>query len=101
MTSAALAPAEPTPLRRAAPWTTVIDGQRLRQLRRSRGLSQERLADLAGLGVTTVARLERYACPPCRTRTLARLAAALGEPPAAIAPADVPQPAPAAPGTRR
>jgi DNA-binding XRE family transcriptional regulator len=68
-----------------APWTTVLDGERLRQLRRQRGLSQEKLADRAGVSLTTVARLERQRSPSCRCRTLARLAAALGEHPATIA----------------
>lgn len=65
-------------------WTTVLDGQRLRQLRRQHGLSQEKLADRAGISRATVARLERQSRPPCRCRTVARLAAALGEHPAAI-----------------
>jgi hypothetical protein len=39
-------------------WTTVLDGQRLRQLRRQHGLSQEKLADRAGISLTTVARLD-------------------------------------------
>ena len=65
-------------------WTTVLDGQRLRQLRRQHGLSQEMLADRAGVSLGTVARLERQSRPPCRCRTVARLAAALGENPAAI-----------------
>jgi DNA-binding XRE family transcriptional regulator len=65
-------------------WTTVLDGQKLRQLRRQHGLSQEKLADQAGISLTTVARLERQVRPPCRCRTLARLAAALGEQPATI-----------------
>ncbi len=68
-------------------WTTVLDGQRLRQLRHERALSQEKLACLAGLSPATVARLERLPRPLCRGRTLARLAAALGEPPAALDPA--------------
>ena len=34
--------------RPARPWTTMLDGKRLRQLRRERGLSQEQLADRAG-----------------------------------------------------
>jgi DNA-binding XRE family transcriptional regulator len=66
------------------PRTTVIDGQRLRDLRRQCGLSRESLAWKAGLGITTVSRLESQPRPPCRTRTVARLAAALGEEPAAI-----------------
>jgi DNA-binding XRE family transcriptional regulator len=68
----------------ARPWTTVVDGERLRQLRRQHGLSQEKLADRAGVSLTTVARLEGESRAPCRCRTLARLAAALGEQPATI-----------------
>jgi len=67
-------------------WTTVLDGERLRQLRRQRGLSQEELADLARVGLTTVARLERQDRSPCRSWTLGRLAVALNETPAAITP---------------
>ncbi len=66
-------------------WTTVLDGQRLRQLRHEHGLSQEKLADRAGISLATVARLECQPRSPCRCRTLARLAAALGEQPATIA----------------
>jgi Helix-turn-helix domain len=66
----------------------IIDGQRLRQLRRQRGLSQETLADRAGVSVATVGRLERCGRPSCRGRTLGRLAAVLGEHPAAIIPTD-------------
>jgi transcriptional regulator with XRE-family HTH domain len=65
-------------------WITVLDGERLRKLRRQRGLSQEKLANRAGISITTVARLERSPRPSCRGRTLARLAAALGEQPAAM-----------------
>jgi transcriptional regulator with XRE-family HTH domain len=65
-------------------WITVLDGQRLRQLRRQRGLSQEKLADRAGISTATVARLERHPHPSCQGRTLARLAAALDEQPTAI-----------------
>jgi len=54
----------------------------LRRLRRQRGLSQEELADQAGVSLTTVVRLERQACGPCRGRTLGRLARAFGEHPA-------------------
>jgi len=68
--------------RPARPQTFILDGQRLRQLRRQRGLSQEELAAQAGLSVATVARLERQASAPCRGRTLGRLARALGEHPA-------------------
>jgi transcriptional regulator with XRE-family HTH domain len=68
------------------PQTTVLDGQRLREARRQRGLSQERLAHQAGLSPATVARLERQRRPRCRHRTLARLAAVLDVSPAAITP---------------
>lgn len=71
---------EPAPA--GQPQTFVLDGLRLRQLRRQRGLSQEELADRAGVSVTTVARLERRPIAPCRGRTLGRLARALGEHPA-------------------
>ena len=40
--------------RPAQPQTFILDGQRLRQLRRQRGLSQEELADQAGVSLTTV-----------------------------------------------
>jgi DNA-binding XRE family transcriptional regulator len=81
-----LVPAPSGNIRPAQRWTTVMDGQRMRQLRRQHGLSQEKLADLAGLSITTVARLERQRYAPCRTYTLARLAAVLGELPAATSP---------------
>jgi DNA-binding XRE family transcriptional regulator len=67
-------------------WTTVLDGERLRQLRQQHGLTQEKLADLAGVSLTTMARLERQGRSPCRSWTLGRLAAALNEIPAAILP---------------
>jgi DNA-binding XRE family transcriptional regulator len=68
--------------RPAQPRTFILDGQRLRKLRRQRGLSQEELADQAGVSLTTVARLERQSCASCRGWTLGRLARALGEHPA-------------------
>jgi DNA-binding XRE family transcriptional regulator len=61
---------------------TAIDGQRLRCLRRQHGLSQEALADQAGISLTTLARLERQRRSPCRTWTLGAFAVALGERPA-------------------
>ena len=69
-------------------WMVIVDGQRLRQLRRQRGLSQEMLADQAGVSAATVGRLERCGRPSCRGRTLGRIAAVLGEHPAAIIPTD-------------
>lgn len=68
----------------AGRWTTVIYGHRLRQLRRERELSQVELAGKAGLSLTTVARLERHPRVSCRSRTLSRLAAALGEDPSSL-----------------
>lgn len=69
-------------VRPVQPQTFILDGQRLRQLRRQRGVSQEELADQAGVSLTTVARLERQSCASCRGWTLGRLARALGEHPA-------------------
>jgi transcriptional regulator with XRE-family HTH domain len=66
-------------------WFTVLDGARLRELRRQHGLSAAELAGQAGVGHSTVTRLERHPERPCRTRTLTRLAAALGLAPAALA----------------
>lgn len=68
-------------------WFTAVDGPRLRQLRRQRGLSPAELAGRAGIGLPTVLRIERQPGRCCRTRTLARLAAALGQPPATLIPA--------------
>jgi transcriptional regulator with XRE-family HTH domain len=65
-------------------WTAVVDGQRLRELRRQQALSQAELAKLAGISVHTVSKLERQPASCCRSRTLARLAAALREAPSAI-----------------
>jgi transcriptional regulator with XRE-family HTH domain len=67
-------------------WFAVVDGRRVRQLRRQHGLSPAELAGQAGIGLSTVTRLERVRQRRCRTRTLARLAAALGQPPAALTP---------------
>jgi DNA-binding XRE family transcriptional regulator len=62
------------------PDSYVIDGPRLRQLRRQHGLSQEKLAWDSGVGLTTLARLERQTRPRCSHWTLTRL----GEDPATI-----------------
>lgn len=67
------------PVRPVQRWTTVIDGHQLRQLRHERQLSQVELAGKAGVSLATVVRLERHPQASCRTRTLSRLAAALGE----------------------
>lgn len=73
-----------SPAQKSARWFTVVDGRRVRQLRDQHGLSAAELAGKAGLGLSTVTRLERQSQHRCRTRTLARLAAALGQPPAAL-----------------
>lgn len=72
------------PNRRAQRWVAAVDGQRVGELRRQRGLARAELALLAGLSLGTVARLERERRTTCRTRTLARVAAALGEQPGTI-----------------
>jgi transcriptional regulator with XRE-family HTH domain len=79
--------------RPAAPRIIAVDGRRLRQLRRQHDVSRERLAYRAGISPATVARLERQSDPRCRTRTLARIAAALGQPPADIAVGSIARPA--------
>jgi transcriptional regulator with XRE-family HTH domain len=76
-------PGTPSPVR-SDRWFTTLDGTRLRQLRRQSGLSAAELAEKAGVGLSTVTRLERLPHRPCRTRTLARLAAALDQVPAAL-----------------
>jgi transcriptional regulator with XRE-family HTH domain len=68
-------------------WFTTLDGTRLRQLRRQHGLSAAELAGQAHIGLSTVTRARRQHQRRCRTRTLARLATALGQPPAAPTPA--------------
>jgi transcriptional regulator with XRE-family HTH domain len=52
-------------------------GQRLRELRQARGLSQEKLAEQADLSVTYVSSLERGRYNPS-LRNLMKLARALG-----------------------
>jgi DNA-binding XRE family transcriptional regulator len=79
-------------------WSVVIDGQLLRELRRRRGLSQEKLFAESGISLTTIARLERQRWPVCRGRTARRLAAALDADPVSLLapdPAEPPAPAPA------
>jgi len=78
-----MTPAQTTRL--LPPHTFILDGRRLRQLRRRRGLSQASLADRADVSLTTIGRLERQRQAPCRGWTLGRLARALGEPPLTMA----------------
>jgi serine/threonine-protein kinase RsbW len=69
---------------RRGQWTATLDGPRLRELRRLHALTQRQLATRAGLAPATISRLEGQSRPQCRTRTMARLAIALGEHPAAF-----------------
>jgi transcriptional regulator with XRE-family HTH domain len=69
---------------RALRWLTAVDGQQIRHLRRQQGMARKELAGLAGISPDTLARLERERGARCRTRTLARLAAALGQHPATM-----------------
>jgi hypothetical protein len=71
-------------------WFTLLDGRRLRRSRCQRGLSREQLAARAGISPATVARLERQPAAPCRSRTLGRLATALGKDPARLTPTTQP-----------
>jgi hypothetical protein len=73
------------PSNRAQRWTTIANGQRIRELRRQRGLAQAELAGLGGDSLYPGPTPPRPHRTACRTRTLARIAAALGEPPATIA----------------
>lgn len=78
-------------------WRTVpIDGQRLRQIRAERGISQEKLGYMTELGPTTIRRIE---CGPqpaaCRAWTIKLIADALSAQPDDLAP-DVPAPEAAA-----
>ena len=47
-------------------WTTILDGGRLKELRRQRGLSRGQLATVAGISLTTMRRLDLPACRPLR-----------------------------------
>ena len=69
----------PSATRSAKRWFTVVDGVRLRQLRRQHWLSPAELASKAGTSLPTVLRLERQPWPSCRTRTATRLATVLGQ----------------------
>jgi DNA-binding transcriptional regulator YiaG len=60
----AAVPTSPRNSRRPSRFLTAIDGQQLRRLRRQHGLSQEALADQAGISLTTLARLERQRRSP-------------------------------------
>jgi anti-sigma regulatory factor (Ser/Thr protein kinase)/DNA-binding XRE family transcriptional regulator len=72
-------------------WTVPIDGDRLRQARARAGLSQEAVADAAGVSVTTIGRLERRDRLRCHFVTRWRIAAAVGAHPKAITAASDPR----------
>jgi PAS domain S-box-containing protein len=55
----------------------VTFGQRLRELRNHRGLTQKELADRAGVSITYVSKLETGALPPPREKTILALAGIL------------------------
>ena len=65
-------------------WLVPLDRELLREARKDAGLSQERLAEAAGLSYSTVRKLERRADPRCHFRTRARLAKAMGIHPSEI-----------------
>jgi DNA-binding XRE family transcriptional regulator len=73
-----------SPAQASSRWFAVVDGLRVRQLRRQHGLSAAELAGKAGIGLSTVTRIESQLRRSCRTRTLARLAAALDRAPAVL-----------------
>jgi hypothetical protein len=59
-------------------WYVTLDGQRVRELRIRRGLSQERICQQAGISTATIRRLEAQRWPTCRGRTAALIAGPLG-----------------------
>jgi transcriptional regulator with XRE-family HTH domain/anti-sigma regulatory factor (Ser/Thr protein kinase) len=79
-------------------WITSVDGQRLRGLRRQRGLTQVELARKAQVSAAAVARLERQIQASCRSRTLVRLAAVLGTDPAVLVTSACPRALTSVPG---
>ena len=61
--------------------TVLRIGEKVREIRKRRLLTQEQLADKAGVGVNTIIRIERNQVEP-HSRTIRKLAAALGVSPA-------------------
>ncbi len=57
--------------------TVLRIGEKVRETRKRKLLTQEQLADKAGVGVNTVIRIERNQVEP-HSRTIRKLAAALG-----------------------
>ncbi len=61
----------------------AVFGQRLRELRAERGISQDQLARRTGIHPTAIGRFERGAREP-RLRSILRLARGLGVPPGTL-----------------
>jgi len=61
--------------------TVLRIGEKVRVTRKRKLLTQEQLADKAGVGVNTIIRIERNQVEP-HSRTIRKLAAALGVSPA-------------------
>lgn len=72
-------------------WYVTLDGQRLRDLRTERGLSQKSVCEQAGIHPKTISRLEAERWPTCRGRTAALIARTLGTSPESLL-APVPDP---------
>jgi DNA-binding XRE family transcriptional regulator len=70
-------------------WGNVpVDGEQLRARRAEQGLSQEKLAEKAKVGLTTVRNLETKPEPACRAWTIGLLAAALDTQPSLLTRSD-------------
>lgn len=65
-------------------WIVTFDGIRLRQRRRERGLSQERLSHRSRVSLGTIQRIEKLPAASCHVGTLQRLANALSSNPDAL-----------------
>jgi PAS domain S-box-containing protein len=55
----------------------VIFGQRLKELRKTKGMTQRELADIVGINFTYLSKIENSAMPPPRGKTIVALAHAL------------------------
>ena len=62
---------------------SVVFGKRLREVRREHGMSQDQLADRAGVHATVISRMERGAREP-RITTVLRLAEGLSVQPGTL-----------------
>src|SRR5258708_38344964 len=65
-------------------WIVTFDGTRLRQRRRERGLSQDRLSYRSRVSLGTIQRVEKLSAASCHVGTLQRLASALSPDPDAL-----------------